>query len=110
MRIDLFTGTDVSERAVHARLPLRVPDVKCAQSDNLVSLALNTRGNRVHKHGRRETSRYRGSERGQVCFWLLTSVGRKKYAGVDGSTVAHRISGRVLPRDEPWFVAQKYFS
>ena len=40
MRIDLFTGTEVSERPVHARLAVcvpDVPDVKCAQSDNLVS-------------------------------------------------------------------------
>jgi len=30
-----------------------------------------------------------GVIKGSVRFWLLTSVRQKKYAGVDGSTVAH---------------------
>ena len=34
MRIDLFTGTEVSERAVHARLAVCVPYAKCSQGDN----------------------------------------------------------------------------
>jgi len=36
MRIDLFTGTEVSERAVHATLAVCVPYAKCSQGDNLV--------------------------------------------------------------------------
>ena len=36
MRIDLFTWTEVSERAVYARLAVCVPYAKCSQGDNLM--------------------------------------------------------------------------